>query len=152
MGKGAQKGGQKPTKWRPSAKQTDFIVAASKLGHGRSISAICKEARVSRDSFYRWMDEDADFQRYWEKLPFQIIRHQLPGIVSSLVKQAQDRDVAAARLSMDALGILRQKHEITGRLTLEELVAGANDPNAEEEQEEAAPGPQRSPEDEEDDE
>lgn len=122
---------QKATKskeWTPSAKQAQFLQAAAEVGLDRNLSKIAKEAGVARQTVYEWLDKDPDFTRVYEGMWRKILWKHLPSVVSAMVKKAQGGDIHAARLTFDLAGLLKQKLEVGGRITLEELVAASMKP------------------------
>ncbi len=105
---------QNGTEWVPTLKQKAVLRAAAEVGLERNISAVCKEAQVDRKSFYRWL-KHADFRDAWEAVWHGAIRHHLPGVVAAQLDKALKGDTQAARLIADMGGVLKQKHELTGK-------------------------------------
>lgn len=101
------------TDWRPTPKQRAVLEAATEAGIRRSITAVCNEAGVSRDAFYKWL-RDENFQRAWDDVWHGAIRRHLPGVVAATIERAQSGDVAAARLIAELAGVFKQKHEHSG--------------------------------------
>lgn len=102
------------TDWRPTTKQRSLLNAASETGLRRSITAVCDESGVSRDSFYRWLRDDASFASAWEEIWHTAIKRELPGVVMAMIERAQSGDVSAGRLIADIAGVIKLKHEVSG--------------------------------------
>jgi AcrR family transcriptional regulator len=102
------------TEWRPTPKQRAALEAASEMGLRRSVSAICNAAGVSRESFYRWMRDDANFREAWDTAWQSASRRQLNGVLAAMVERALSGDVPAARLVAELAGAIKQKHEHSG--------------------------------------
>ncbi len=105
---------QNPTERPFTPKQNAMLEAAMKVGIGRSITMMCKEADVSRPTFYDWMKNDPNFVAEWEALPMKMVNKHLPGIISAQLFVARTGDTKAARLMLDYAGQLKQRHEHSG--------------------------------------
>lgn len=106
------------TDWRPTPKQRAVLDSASLSGIRRSITAVCDDAGVSRDAFYRWLNNDDAFREAWEQVWHGAIRRHLPGVVAAMIERAQSGDVAAARLVADLGGVIvsKSKTEQSGEI------------------------------------
>ena len=91
--------------WQPSLKQAAVLAEAAKGGLGRTITAVCQAAGVSRDSFYRWMREDG-FRNAWREVACQIVEVGLPGVTNAVVQEAISGNMTAARLHLQASGMI----------------------------------------------
>lgn len=98
---------QNVTDWTPTPNQARLLDAAVECGLGRSITDICKRAGVSRPVFYRAM-EKPEFKAAWGATWQEAIKHHLPGIVAAQVHQALEGETPAARLLLEAAGVLKQ--------------------------------------------
>lgn len=78
---------------------------------------MCADAGVSRDTFYRWLKDDG-FRQAWESAWHGTVLRHLPGVVSAMVERAQSGDVAAARLIADMAGVIKQRVEQSGDITI----------------------------------
>jgi len=113
--KPAPKRGQKPTEWAPTPKQMALLNTVQDLEVGASITEICEAAGVSRDSFYRWMKEDADFRDLWAGMWQQAGEFYMPRIVMVMARKAiNEGDVAAAAFVAKVTGHDKQRIEHTG--------------------------------------
>jgi hypothetical protein len=85
-------------------------------GFGRSITALCIEAGVSRPTFYEWMKEDEGFIKAWQALPEKILRPAIPGVIQAMITKAKAGDVQAGRLILELANVYVpvQKHEHSG--------------------------------------
>ena len=64
--------------WEPSPRQVDVLNAALNSGLNRTVSAVCRDADVSRVSFYNWMKQPG-FAAAWAELPRKVISASMPG-------------------------------------------------------------------------
>ena len=101
-----------------SAKQRDVINTAMEPGIERTITAVCDAARVSRDTFYRWLRDSPEFRDAWENAWHGAIRRHLPGVVAAMIDRALAGDVKAARLVADLAGVITREHRVTLDTTL----------------------------------
>lgn len=94
-----------------TVRQRHVVDNAMEPGIRRSIAAVCEAAGVSRDTFYRWLRDDAEFREAWEAAWRGSIRRHLPGVVAAMIERALSGDVKAARLVADMAGVItRQAH------------------------------------------
>ena len=98
--------GQSATDWQPSIKQHRVLNAAAEAGIHRSVTAIAKQAGVRRQTIYEWLNNDPAFRHAWDELPRNLLRTHLPGVVAAMVRKAQGGDVQAAKLVLEAAGLL----------------------------------------------
>ena len=98
--------------WIPTPKQAAVMEAALKVGVRRTIVDICKDADVSRQSFYEWLREDDDFRDAWANLWKRAIERSLSPVIVAMAHKAANGDVAAARLIVDIAGIVSRKSSI----------------------------------------
>jgi hypothetical protein len=96
---------QLPTDWAPSPKQAALLNAAIRVGFDRNISAICRQAGVSRDLFYASMRQP-EFAAAWERLPRDMLRTHMPAVVAAVVSKAKQGDLKAAAMLFDAFGLI----------------------------------------------
>jgi AcrR family transcriptional regulator len=97
-------------KWHPSPIQARVLECATAPGVQRTITAICEEAGVATSTVYRWLQKDADFAAAWGETWRGSIRRHLAGIVAAQVTQALSGDTPAARLLLEAAGVLKQEY------------------------------------------
>jgi hypothetical protein len=114
--------GRNLTVWTPLPKQADVLQAAMEPGLRRSHTAVCRKAGVSRDSLYRWLRDDPDFAREWGVTWQGLIKRHLPGIVAAQVHKALDGDTAAARLLLEAAGVLKQEGGLTAPVVVRNYI------------------------------
>ena len=100
--------GQNGTDERLTPRQLAVLEAASEAGMKRTIVAVCQECRVPRSRFYDWLNKNEAFRAAWEAAWHGTIRRHLPGIVAAQLHKALDGDTVAARLLMEAAGVLDQ--------------------------------------------
>jgi hypothetical protein len=100
---------QKGTTWVPSPLQSRLLEAAREPGAQRTITAICDAADVPRRTFYKQL-ADPDFKAAWDDVWSGAIKRHLPGIVAAQIHKALDGDTQAARLLMEAAGVLKQEY------------------------------------------
>ncbi len=131
------------TDWVLTPRQAKVLDTAHEAGLSRNISAICRDAGVSRRSFYRWLDE-ADFAAAWDGVWRGSIRRHLPGAVAALVARALQGDVRAIRLMADLAGVLKVRQEVTGHSGGPLTFAAISEWAAEQEAEEEMAGPEVS--------
>ena len=99
--------------WSPSSKQAKLLEAAITPDVGRTITAICEEAGVSRVSFWRWYKKDKDFREAWNGIWREAIDRHMPSVVAWQVKKATDGDTQAARLISDLSGKMIKQVDVT---------------------------------------
>lgn len=109
---------QKSTEWAPTPRQAKVLEAAQEAGLNRNISTICEEAGVNRTSFYRWLKEDTGFKAAWQDIWRSSITRHMPAVVAAQVRKAEEGDTNAAKLLSDLAGVLKQKVEHTGDMTI----------------------------------
>ena len=102
------------TEWKPTPKQKDILLAAQEAGLKRSIAAVCRDAGVSRQSFYKWLDIDPDFRQAWEDAWHGTVKRHMPGAVAAMVARAQEGDVPAARLLAELAGQIVKRTQVSG--------------------------------------
>lgn len=100
---------QKVTAWLPSPLQVKFLTTAIESEGKPSISSLCEEAGVSRQTFYEWLKNDPDFKLKWEGLWQELLAGTFSTVVKSLVARAQGGDVAAVRLITELRGLTKPK-------------------------------------------
>lgn len=100
-----------------SARQRKLLDTAMEPGISRSITAVCEASDVTRQTFYRWLDND-EFRQAWESVWYGSIRRHLPGVVAAMIDKAQGGDVQAARLVADMAGVMKQHVETSGTQTI----------------------------------
>ncbi len=89
--------GQNVTVWEPSKKQVAVLEVAQN-GQFKTVSAICRNAKVSRKSFYEWLKNDPGFADAWASLWREGAQRSMPLVVAAMVRKAVKGDVSAARL------------------------------------------------------
>ncbi len=95
---------QNTTTWQPSEKQARYLEASMHCGLRRSIAELAREAGVARSTVYDWM-KDAGFVQALETLPREALRLHVPGVLMSMVHEAQNGNVQAARLVLESAGL-----------------------------------------------
>lgn len=98
--------------WIPTPLQAAVMEAALSSEKRRTITAICKDAGVSRQTFYEWLREDADFRDAWANLWRRAIERHLSPVVLAMAHKAAQGDVQAARLVVEIAGIAPRKIEM----------------------------------------
>jgi len=95
-------------------RQAAVLEAAQKAGLNRNITAICREADIAPSTFYRWLQNDAEFRGLWDSVWSGAIKRHLPGVVAAVIAQALKGDVKAERLVADLAGVITEKRELSG--------------------------------------
>ncbi len=72
-------------KWKPKPKQKKVLEAAQKPDYNRTITAICEEAGIKRNTFYTWIKKDEDFRKAWNEVWEWGIDRYMPGMVAAQV-------------------------------------------------------------------
>jgi hypothetical protein len=98
------------TDWHPTPLQAQVLECAMTPGVQRHVTAVCQEAGIATSTFYRWLSKDANFAAAWGETWRGSIRRHMAGIVAAQVTQALSGDTPAARLLMEAAGILKQEY------------------------------------------
>lgn len=114
--------------WAPNLLQASCLEQAGEAGLNRSITAVAVSAGVSRESLYRWLREDDQFRRAWDRVWRQAINNHLPGVVAAMVLKAQGGDVGAAKLVADLAGVITKNIVIEAKIR-EMAVAEGLDPD-----------------------
>lgn len=91
-------------KWHPKPKQRKVLEAALTPEYNRTITAICEEAGIKRQTFYNWIKKDEKFREAWNKVWEWSIDRYMPGMVSAQVKKALTGDTAAAKYLSELSG------------------------------------------------
>ena len=78
-----------------------------------TVTEICKQIKVSRQSFYNWQQE-ADFKGYIEFLIENFTDSELPNAWRALVKKANCGNVEALKLFFELKGKYKQEISIDG--------------------------------------
>lgn len=90
-----------------------MLEAATETGLNRSISVVCEAADVSRPTFYRWLENDANFKAEWEEVWHGAVKRHLPGVVMAQVHKALDGDTRAAEFVAKMAGAWVEKKDLT---------------------------------------
>lgn len=114
-------------------KQMAVLQAAIEGGLKENMTKLAARAGVARQTIYGWLNEwhrlyDPEFERLWKQLPAYIVRTSLASAAAALRHQASEGEGWAVKMVMEMSGDYvppAQKHEHAGRMTLEQLVAGA---------------------------
>ena len=91
--------------WVPTPKEAALLEAAGKIGLNRTVSVICEEAGVSRETYYQ-ARKKAGFRAAWAKVACQVIEAGSPGVAGAVTQKAIDGDMTAARLHLQASGMI----------------------------------------------
>ena len=101
-----------PRKWTPTPKQKAVFEAAQSPDN-RTITAICKRAKVDRKTLWRWWEGDEEFRKAWNDLwKFQIDRHMNP-MVAGQVKKALAGNTRAFEAVVTLGGKMVRKVDVT---------------------------------------
>ena len=73
-----------------------------------SVTAMCEKVNVSRQTFYRWLHENPDFNRYIEWLVENYTNSELANAWKALVKKANSGNVEALKLFFEMKGKYKQ--------------------------------------------
>ena len=118
--------------WVPTPNMLKVLQAASECGLGDSMVSIAKRAAVRRATIYEWMNPNdrrhqPKFVALWDGLMKRMCRLRLPTTIGGVGRKAVQGEAAQARIILEGGGYLKSAGEmkIEGRLTLEQLVAGA---------------------------
>lgn len=82
-----------------------------------SISEMCKEIGVSRQTFYNWQQE-ADFRGYVNWLIDSYTDSELANIWKALIKKAVSGDVSAQKLYMELKNKYKQQVNLDGGVVI----------------------------------
>ncbi len=104
------------TPWLPSERQAPFLEAAMQSGLRRSVAELAREAGVARSTVYSWM-KDTGFNQALETLPREALRLHVPGVLMSMVHEAQNGNVQAARLVLESAGLTGKQGDGKGDTT-----------------------------------
>lgn len=100
-------------KWKPKPKQKKVLKAALKPEYNRTITAICEEAEIQRQTFYTWIEKDEGFRNAWNEVWEWSIDRYMPSMVAAQIKKAQDGDTAALRVLSDLSGRMKRIIDVT---------------------------------------
>ena len=95
----------KVSDWKPTPKEAALLEAAGKIGLNRTVSAICEEAEVSRETYYQ-AQKKPGFRAAWADKARQVVETGLPGVTAAVTQKAIDGDMTAARIALQAAGII----------------------------------------------
>jgi hypothetical protein len=90
--------------WKPRPKQKKLLEAAQVPELNRTVTAICDEAGIKRNTFYTWIKKDEDFRNAWNEVWEWAIDRHMPSVVAAQLKKAQGGDTYAARYLSDLSG------------------------------------------------
>ncbi len=105
---------QKDTEWRPTPKQAKVLLAAMEIGTDRTITKVCEEAGVARKTWYRWMAKDPKFEEAWNNQWETMLDRHMNAIAAAQINKARTGDTAAARLTAELAGKLKNRVEHSG--------------------------------------
>lgn len=88
-----------------------------------SISEICKEIGISRQTFYNWQNDD-NFRNYVNWLIDSYTDSELANVWKALIKKAVSGDVAAQKLYMELKNKYKQQVNIDGGVV---IISGEDD-------------------------
>ena len=88
-----------------------------------SISEICKQIGISRQTFYNWQQEN-DFRDYVNWLIDSYTDSELANVWKALIKKAVSGDVAAQKLYMELKNKYKQQVNIDGGVV---IISGEDD-------------------------
>ena len=99
-------------KWKPRGKKKKLLEVAQIPGLNRTLTALCKEAGVSRTSFYNWVEKDEDFRSAWNTVWELAIDKYMPSVVAAQVKEAQDGSTPAAKYLSELSGKMKREIDV----------------------------------------
>ena len=82
-----------------------------------SITEVCSRASISRNTFYRWMD-DPDYRDYINKLIDSYTDSENANVWKALINKAVGGDVAAQKLYFELKDKYRNKVEMSGNVVI----------------------------------
>jgi hypothetical protein len=82
-----------------------------------SITEVCSRAGISRNTFYRWMD-NPDYRDYINKLIDSYTDSENANIWKALINKAVSGDVAAQKLYFELKDKYRNKVEMSGNVVI----------------------------------
>ena len=88
-----------------------------------NISALCREMKVSRTTFYRWCD-DSDFKNYVEYLIEKYTDSELPNAWRKLISKVNAGSVEAIKLFFEMKGKYKQEVNLNGGVV---FISGEDD-------------------------
>ena len=91
-------------KWKLKPKQKKVLEAAQTPEFNRTITAICEEAGIKRNTFYTWIKKDEDFRKAWNEVWEWGIDRYMPGMVAAQVKKALQGDTYAVKYLSELSG------------------------------------------------
>jgi hypothetical protein len=100
--------------WQPRPRQKAVLDAAKQPGVKRTITAICKEARVTPRTFYNWLGNESGFRDAWNEIWVTSIDDHMPSVVAAQVGRALDGSTRAAEYLTTLSGKMIRKVDIAG--------------------------------------
>ena len=85
--------------------QKAILEIAMRSGPKRTDKAMCEEAGITPQTLCAWRKQPG-FMAAWEGLPLKIIRRRLPNASNALMDEAEDGNVAAVKLALQAGGVV----------------------------------------------
>ena len=95
-------------------KMLSVLEAAMEIGLNRSITKVCDDADVARQTFYKWLDSSEEFKKAWDEVWYGSIKRHLPGVISAQIERALQGDTRAAELIAKLAGVSVEKLELSG--------------------------------------
>lgn len=80
----------------------------------KTVTDICKLAKISRTAYYKAVNDKAFMERYKEESR-QLVQHALGPVVNSMVHQAQMGNTQAIRIVLEMAGLYSEKLDATVR-------------------------------------
>ena len=85
--------------------QKAFLEVAMQSGPKVTDKAMCQQAGITPQTLCAWRKQPG-FMAAWEDLPMKIIKRRLPNASTALMDEAEDGNVAAVKLALQAGGVV----------------------------------------------
>ena len=79
----------------------------------RSISELCQEVKISRTTFYNWLNTEADFKNYLDFLIEGYTNSELANVWKATIKRAVNGDVQAQKLYFELKNKYKQEINVS---------------------------------------
>jgi hypothetical protein len=80
----------------------------------KTVTDICKLAKISRTAYYKAVNDKAFMERYTEESK-QLVKQALGPVVNSMVRQAQMGNTQAIKIVLEMAGIYSERFDVTHR-------------------------------------
>ena len=108
------KPGQKPTDYVPNRTALRLLEALSDpASRMKSVTEICKVAKISRDTYYKLLKERG-FVEVYREFSFDMVKHKIAQLINALLHQATRGSAQHLRMALEMAGLYvkKQKEEL----------------------------------------